>query len=561
MAQAPLENRPAVPAPFHLGTVWSLIAAATGGFLLDVATPQIELWPAAFVGIILILIAIWQQRTRRGLALGLVAGAAFWFPHIFWLTLYLGPIPWLALGTVMTAWFGAMGALIAWGTRGLARLPVSALAVSLVQAVTVSGIWLLREQVQSSWPYGGFAWGRIAHTQARSPFAELVSWIGFTGLSAFVVFVCAAAVALGFGLLRPYGAPVRPRGAAVAAGAVALVVGLAAAIPVAALPQTGSLRVAAVQGNSKSGIFDDRDNGDVLREHLAVTEQLLDDLERAEESVDVIVWPENSAEFSFPENEVGGLQLAHLSDRANAPIIIGSVLPRDGGLYTNSSLVWGPEGEVESEAGEPLHYDKRYPVPFAEYMPHRSFYHSLVPELVDLVQLEYEVGTLPAAFAVPGVSGEFTAGLAICFDIIFDRQAHAMVDDGAEVIVAQTNNADFGDTDQSAQQLQIAHLRAIETGRSLVNVSTVGTSAVVLPDGTEVDRLAPHTPDYLLAEVPLVSGATPALRFGSAITVVWGLLGAAGLGLAILAERRSASGYSLFAFRFRRSAPTLSKKL
>ena len=105
------------------------------------------------------------------------------------------------------------------------------------------------------------------------------------------------------------------------------------------------------------------------------------------------------------------------------------------------------------------------------------------------------------------------------------------------MILAQTNNADFGHTDQSAQQLQIAKLRAVETGRALVNISTVGTSAVVLPNGEEVDRLTPFTAGAMVAEVPLVTGQTPALRFGSVIAGAWLALAAAGMLLSLAAGR------------------------
>jgi apolipoprotein N-acyltransferase len=88
----------------------------------------------------------------------------------------------------------------------------------------------------------------------------------------------------------------------------------------------------------------------------------------------------------------------------------------------------------------------------------------------------------------------------------------------------------FGRTDESAQQLQIARLRAIETGRALVNISTVGTSAVILPTWVDVDRLVPFTADAMVAEVPLVTGETPALRLGAWITAGWiGIAVAGGL--------------------------------
>ncbi|MFT4232822.1 MAG: apolipoprotein N-acyltransferase, partial [Leucobacter sp.] len=248
-----------------------------------------------------------------------------------------------------------------------------------------------------------------------------------------------------------------------------------------------------------------------------------DRLESDGETADLIVWPENSAEFDLPGNPLGEYRLARLAARAGAPIVVGSVLHGLDGGYTNSSLVWGAEGAL------PGRYDKRYPVPFAEYMPNRDFFHALAPDLVDLVQLEYTPGTGSPVLDLGTPAGPVRAGIAICFDIIFDAQAEAMVGDGAQLILAQTNNADFGRTDESAQQLAIARLRAVETGRALVNDSTVGISAIVSPDGADLDRLVPHTSGAMVAEVPLVSGETPALLAGGWIAAAWSALGAIGL--------------------------------
>ncbi len=66
------------------------------------------------------------------------------------------------------------------------------------------------------------------------------------------------------------------------------------------------------------------------------------------------------------------------------------------------------------------------------------------------------------------------------------------------MIFAQTNNADFGYTDESVQQLAFARIRAIELGRSVVNISTVGTSAVILPDGSIMEQLPTHEPGTMV---------------------------------------------------------------
>ncbi len=530
-----VEEPPGRPHPRHLPWWLALPLGAIGGYGLDAATPSIDWWPAALLGAGLVLAAVWQQRARIGLAVGLLAGAAFWLPHIHWLTLYLGPVPWAALSAVMIAWFGLFGLCAAVATRGLTRLPLSVPGLVAAQSLTVAGLWVLREQAQSTLPYGGFAWGRIAVTQAEGPLTRLVSWLGFAGLSGLLVLACALII----GTLAQRRSSAFGRGAVIAA--VVLSFAAMSAVPAAALTQDGTLRVAAIQGNSRSGIFDDRENGDVIRDHLEATEALLDELDAKGERVDLIVWPENSGEFQLPDQHYRSLEVQRLSKRANAPIVVGSVLQHADGTYTNSSLVFDQTGDTG------LRYDKRRPVPFAEYMPNRPFFHALVPDLVDLVQLEYSFGQRPAVVQIDTPAGEVRAGLAICFDIIFDEHASALMNgvtdregnpSDAQLILAQTNNADFGHTDQSAQQLQIAKLRAVETGRSLVNISTVGTSAVVLPDGTELDRLTPFTADAMVADVPLVTGQTPALQFGAAIAAGWITAGVLGLLTALVASRR-----------------------
>ncbi|MCB1274251.1 MAG: apolipoprotein N-acyltransferase, partial [Leucobacter sp.] len=177
----------------------SLPVAALGGLALDAATPTTAWWPMSFVGAALILASVWHQRTGLGALAGALAGALFWMPQISWLTLYLGPVPWLGLSGVMIAWFALFGLAAALATRGLALIGLPRWALVAVQSLAVTGVWVLREQLQSTWPYGGFAWGRIAHAQAEGPLVHLVSWLGFTGLSAVLVLACAVPVACAAG--------------------------------------------------------------------------------------------------------------------------------------------------------------------------------------------------------------------------------------------------------------------------------------------------------------------------------------------------------------------------
>ena len=81
----------------------------------------------------------------------------------------------------------------------------------------------------------------------------------------------------------------------------------------------------------------------------------------------------------------------------------------------------------------------------------------------------------------------------ICFEVAYDdlmRDSVRAAGDEESLLVVQTNNATFGYTAESEQQFAISRIRAIEHGRSVVHVSTVGVSGFVAPDGT-VHRARP----------------------------------------------------------------------
>ncbi|WP_292728930.1 nitrilase-related carbon-nitrogen hydrolase, partial [Microbacterium sp. UBA837] len=133
--------------------------------------------------------------------------------------------------------------------------------------------------------------------------------------------------------------------------------------------------------------------------------------------------------------------------------------------------------------------------------------------------------------------GDVGVGLAICFDVIYDAVIWDGARAGAEVFVFQTNNADFRGTDENLQQLAFARMRAIETGRAVVNVSTVGTSQVITPDGTTVDSIGVDTVDASITTVPLRTGLTPAVILGPWLTALIVLAAAGALTAAGFSHR------------------------
>jgi apolipoprotein N-acyltransferase len=515
-----------VPArtPFPPLPLWgALVFALAAGVLLDAAFPDRGIWPLAFVAVGIVLVALRGRRPGAAFLVGLVFGLTFYLVDIQWATLFLGNLPWLALSTLEALFVAGGSVLVSLAYARVPRMWRSRLGRIGLLPVVIAALWTAREAISAVWPYGGFSWGRVAMSQSESPLASLFSWLGISGVSFVLVWLTALALELWFSRPRDALPGVPVLGAAPRLVLLAAAVAAVVAVPAFPTIAAGTLRVGAVQGNTPSAYFDQRDyNGVILDGHIAASIPILRD------HLDVLLWPEGAADLDPLESARAAQALDIVAQAAHAPLITGTITKRDGKFY-NSSLLW------KSGKGAVDIYDKRHPVPFGEYIPDRSFWRPFAPDLIDLVQREYTPGTTNAVFDL----GKAVAGIDICFDIVDDALISESVQQGAQVLFAQTNNADFGHTDESVQQLAIARIRAMETGRSVVNISTVGTSAVIGPDGSIRRQLATFQTGAMVDDVPLRNGLTPAVVAGRGIELLVSGLGLAALLLTIRRRHRA----------------------
>jgi apolipoprotein N-acyltransferase len=502
------------PDPRPIVPLWAaIILAAASGPIMDAGFPDRDVWPLTFAGIALVLVSAIGRRPRSALLVGFVAGLAFYLVHIEWASLFLGPLPMTAL-SVLESLFVAVGfLLISLAYRWCARLWPRARGRLGLLPLIIGGLWTAREAVTSTFPYGGFAWGRVALSQSQSPFADLFPWLGISGVS----FVMVALVALAIEAVRA-GSLGRLVRLSIVVGAVTTAL-LIPSFPVAI---TGTSSIAAVQGNGKAAYFDTREQGDLLAAQFEATEPLFSqDLD-----LDMVVWPEGASDINPLQSKYAARVFDYVSSELDAPLVAGAITEREGKIF-NTALLWeAGEGAVD-------YYDKKHPIPFGEYVPDREFWEPFAPDLIGLIGREYTPGTTDTVFDIDGT----VAGLNICFDISDDAVMTAAVRDGAQVLLAPTNNADFGQTDESVQQLAIARIRALELGRSVVNISTVGTSAMIAPDGATIDQLETYTAATMVADVPLSSTITLAAVAGRGIEWFVSGLGLASLALAMALQR------------------------
>lgn len=489
-------------APPLVPCTWTARALAVGGGLL-VATslPPMGFWPLAFPGLVLLDRSIagaepWV-RFRRGwlFALALLWTTTWWMHE---LTL----VGWVLAGPLLACILAtALAATPPWCGRWLA-LP---------------GTWVLFEAVKGRWPFGGVPLSALAIGQVAGPLAP-VARVGGSLLVGGVTVV--AAVALAALLRRAW------RQAAAAAGVVAV------ALVVAAVAPNGSgtgeeVRVAIVQGGGPQGTTAlETDARDVFLAHLAASELV-------EGPVDLVVWPENTVDVEGPlVDSADGAALAALAERLGATLIVGATEgdeAADG--FHNVAIAFGPDGRVVDR------HEKERRVPFGEFVPFRSLIEPLAPAA--LPDRDAIVGTGEAVLDTP--AGPL--GVVISWEVFFADRARDAIGNGGEILLNPTNGSSFSGTQVQGQQVASSRLRALETGRWVLQAAPTGFSAVVTPEGEVLQRTGVSERRVLQDVVERRTGRTWAVATGDWLPVALATLALTG-GWAYELRRRQAAAAS-----------------
>ena len=526
----PVAGLGAVPGPLA-----AVLAAGSGVALLGAFPPYGQWWLAP-LAVAMFALAVAGRRARTGAALGLLHGAAFFVPLLHWTGLYVGAFPWLLLAASQTAFLVVLGAVHPWVWRRPALAPL-----------LTAGLWVGEEALRSRLPFGGFPWGRIAFSQEDAPTLRLAS-LGGAPLVTFAVALAGGLLAsavmnavMNMAVVHAAGRPRRVvfRAAAApilavpilavpiltVAGAVAVVL-VGAAVPLPA-PGGQDVTVAVVQGNvPRLGLDFNAQRRAVLDNHVAATLDLARRVAAGEDPrPDLVVWPENSSDIDPFLAADARAQIDRAARAVGVPILVGAVLDGPGDKVRNAGIVWDPT------TGPGAMYVKQHPVPFAEYVPMRSFARRISSQ-VDLVARDFAAGDRPGVLRV----GPVTVGDVICFEVAYDGLVRSTVTGGADLLVVQTNNATFGMSAESAQQLAMVRLRAVEHGRSAVMASTTGVSATVTHTGRVTAETRLFSRDVVVRTLPAGGASTVATRTGPAVEYL--ACGIALAGLLAAAVRR-----------------------
>lgn len=446
-----------------------------------------------------------QPSLKFGALLGFLQGFSWFYLMLPWVGEFVGKPPFIALATVLALYGIPLGMAGVWVARqryGWLMFPF---------------IWITMEYARSHWPFGGFAWVRLAWGQINNPFAFLAQ-LGGPALVTLAVVLVASSVA--HALVNN-----KSMVPAVLIIALTTLTGIGTGL-VAEHRHDGEdvahARFAAIQGNvPRLGLDFNAQRRAVLANHVRQTQQL-------DQPVDAIIWPENAADVNPFEDVRAGAMLAGALADAQAPILVGTITHTDEGPR-NSMVVVSPDdpGRISSQ------HDKKYLQPFGEYMPMRDFLRHF-SHWVDQAG-NFQPGDDNGVVQLAGIP----VGVATCYEVIEDAAYRDAVLNGAEILATPTNNATFGFTNMSYQQLAMSRMRAIELDRAVVVAATSGVSAMVHPDGKVSQSSGIFEAATLIEDLPLHKNLTPAARWGFYLELAFVIMGALCLLGSILVSRRS----------------------
>lgn len=476
---------------------WLLCAAA--GALVPLSFAPFDLWPLAPIGLVAFALLLDQQGGRT----------AWWRAWAFGTGLYGVGVSWIfisihsfgnasaPLAAVMTGLFVLFVALVfslpfyLYG-RWFSQHPLGPLLA--FPALYLLGEWL------RGWLLTGFPWLYLGYGHLDT---WLAGWAPVTGVLGLSLILALTASVIAQWLLRPS----RPR-AQIAA--TLLVLGL---WPTGwglsqiewTQPQGESVTVGMIQPN----IPQDRKWDPTFFEP---TLERLDGLSEDLWDNDWLIWPEAAIPRVYHQMLPYLETLNERAEETETGFITGIIFDeRRKGEYYNSVVGLGPALGI---------YHKRRLVPFGEYVPLEDWLRGLI-DFFDLPTSIISRGPWEQS----GLQiGDVGISASVCYEVVYpDLVARSARD--RQVLLTISNDGWFADSIGPLQHMQMARMRALETGRPMIRATNNGVSAFVDHKGQIEKRAEQFVQANLEGTVQPRTGNTPFMGWGSwPVAIVCGVL-------------------------------------
>ena len=467
-----LRPRPGLRMPTSL----RLVIAAVSGAALSLSYVGFYLSIYSWICIGILLVGIFRARPRVAFACGFLHGLLFCLTSVPWIATVLavhGGVShvggWGVLLLIASVW-GILIGLFAWIAQ---RLAMQSIALACIGAPFV---WVSFEFVRARLPEISFPWNLLGYPAAANPgLIQLTSITGIYGLS----FLVAAFNALLAWAESGSSAAAKRRLGVLAAGAACVIAAMAIGPRVVPQPQANHV-ARAVQLNFPEA--PDYGSNWFAAHANDMLEAARLSLAHREHDVDLLVWPEAPAPFSYQDPRFAQFA-SQLAVKFGYPFLVGVIEwkpPADVGATVahaalvpfNSALLFNAQGQ------RIFSYDKIHLVPFGEYEPF-----PLIHEVVNRVSDEVGGFRKGQTYGIGPLPGGYSLGVFICYEAIYPGEVRHFAADGATLLVNISNDGWFGRSAAARQHLLMARVRAVENRRWLLRVTNNGYTASVDPYG------------------------------------------------------------------------------
>ncbi|MEE9141364.1 MAG: apolipoprotein N-acyltransferase [Gammaproteobacteria bacterium] len=471
--------------------------AFVAGLLYPLAFALFDWSLLAVVSLAILFIVIDGRTPKLAARCGFLFGFGAFLAGVYWLYISLrvfGGAPLLLSIPLMLAVIAVMAlysAMFAWLSNTLRPQPGLFRWLLVLPAAWTFFDWL------RGWLFSGFPWLATGYSQIDMPLAGLAPVLGVHGVGLAVALSAGVLVVL----LR-----LGPRQRLTAVVVLTILwIGGGSLREVAWTQAAGAATtVTLLQGNVEQDLKWEPEQFDpILERYVAMTAEYKDS--------DLIIWPEAAIPGFLQEAAVARFveDLRREVDDNDYELLLGVL---DFNLRTKDAYnaAIGIDGELQF-------YRKRHLVPFGEYFPVPAFVRSWM-RLMSLPHSDFQRGD--DVQPLIELSGQRIATM-ICYEVVFGAEQIAYLP-AATLLVNISNDAWFGDSIAPHQHLQIAQMRALETGRYLLRATNTGITAAIDPKGVILDRLPQFEIGALTVDLYPYTGATPYVSVGN-----WPVIGGA----------------------------------
>jgi apolipoprotein N-acyltransferase len=466
-----------------------ILLALLSGALMPLAFAPYDLPVMAIVSLLCFLFALKPLAPLQAAKAGYAFGWGYFGHGVYWVYFSIhhfahAPL-WLAV-IIMLAMVAILALYMSLFAYVLNRYFQHHLVVRYLLAVPI--LWLTLEALRGVL-FTGFPWLSLGFSQVDTWLSGWAPILGVLGVSWFVALTAGAVMCLMLCVEKTH---------KVLASVLVLtswVLGLGLQEMKWVEPAGEPIDVALLQGNIPQEIK-------WLRSFRQTNLDIYMQMTRQQRDVDLIVWPETSVPAFY--HVVQNTLMPALKKEAEAfgtDIVLGlPVMPAGTGDYYNG---------LYSVRQSTDFYLKRHLVPLGEYMPLKPV-STIILDFLQIPLSDFSAGGDNQPL-LQGAGYPFAS--SICYEDVFQQSSIDGLPD-AGYLINVSNDTWFGDTIAPYQHLQMARMRALESGRFLLRSTNTGLTAIVNQHGQIVKQAPMFKRFALIGEITPLQGATPFVRGG-----------------------------------------------